>query len=205
VSAIALAKAEARYTRWRPGRQSQPSLLWSGISRILCPLSRTGDHLSHAFFTCPGPLLRVRPIPEVHSPLSRKVERATHTSALSCTTWGLSRDLAYAKIRWALTPPFHPCPAPSLRTLNGIEPSDLLAEPNCEGMVPGGLFSETLSVTWDFRPKVPPFSRGTLPSGVRTFLWPGVNHASDRLPQSKSNTEEASAPGKPRTSRQEFG
>jgi hypothetical protein len=127
LSAKALAKAEARYTRWRPGRQSQPSLLWSGISRILCPLSRTGDHLSHAFFTCPRPLLRVRPIPEVHSPLSRKVERATHTSALSCTTWGLSRDLAYAKIRWALTPPFHPCPAPSFRILNGIEPSDLLA------------------------------------------------------------------------------
>ena len=60
------------------------------------------------------------------------------------------------------------------------------SKPNWGGVVPGGLFSETLSVTWDFCPKVPPFSRGTLPSGVRTFLWPGVNHASDRLPQDRT-------------------
>ena len=112
------ASSAKKLGRWRPGWQSQPSLLWSGVSRILCPLSRTGDHLSHAFFTCPGPLFRVRPIPEVYSPLARQVERATHTSALSCTTWGLSCDLAYAKIRWALTPPFHPCPAPSLPSLD---------------------------------------------------------------------------------------
>jgi hypothetical protein len=182
--------AEPRLERHKPNSVHAFACWRSFISRVL--------HV-------PGPLLRVRPIPEVYCPLSRKVERATRTSALSCTTWGLSCDLAYAKIRWALTPPFHPCPAPSFRTLNGIKPSDLLAGAKLRRDGAGGLFSETLSVTWGFCPKVPPFSRGTLPSGVRTFLWLGVNHASDRLPQSESNIEEASAPGEPRTSRQQFG
>jgi hypothetical protein len=100
----------------RPDRLSRPGPVWSGVSRILYALSRIGDHLSHAFCTCPGLLLRMRLIPEMFSPLSRKDERATRTSALSCTTWGLSCDPAYAKTRWALTPPFHPYPALSLRS-----------------------------------------------------------------------------------------
>jgi len=37
-------------------------------------------------------------------------------------------------------------------------------------MMLGGLFSVTLSVTWDL-PQVPSLSRGMPPFGVRTFLW----------------------------------
>jgi hypothetical protein len=114
----------------------------------------------------------MRLLPEGSFPVSRESERATLPSALSCTTWGFSYDLAYAKIRWALTPPFHPYPSPPVasghcqlpvkstkvrgnRRLLALETSDLLFisnEPTTDAdywqlMVLGGLFSVTLSVT----------------------------------------------------------
>src|ERR1700675_4676825 len=64
------------------------------------------------FPKCPAPRCRVRLLPEGFFPRLRgKNERAAPPSALSCTTWGFSCDSAYAKLRWALTPPFHPYPA----------------------------------------------------------------------------------------------
>src|SRR5271166_2675262 len=55
----------------------------------------------------------VRLLPEVFFPLPREKRAGNPTSALSCTTWGFSCGSAYANARWALTPPFHPYPAPS--------------------------------------------------------------------------------------------
>jgi len=114
----------------------------------------------------------MRLLPEGFFPVSRENERATLPSALSCTTWGFSCDPAYAKIRWALTPPFHPYPTPPVasgrcqlsvkstkvrgkETPWALEASDLLFvsnEPTTDTdywqlMMLGGLFSVTLSVT----------------------------------------------------------
>ena len=50
--------------------------------------------------------------PRVPSRFPGKTSGQPFPSALSCTTWGFSCDPAYAKIRWALTPPFHPYPPP---------------------------------------------------------------------------------------------
>ena len=103
------------------------------------PAFARGDHLSHSVSqapsttqphfqirqkTCPGLTARsesgagwrrMRLIPEGFFPHSRENGRATLPSALSCTTWGFSCGSAYAKARWALTPPFQPYPAPPLR------------------------------------------------------------------------------------------
>jgi len=70
---------------------------------------------------------------------------------LSCTTWGFSCPLAYARGGGLL---------PRLFTL-----ADRLAPG-------GGLFSVTLSVGWGFRSNLPRVLRGMLPCGVRTFLSP---------------------------------
>ena len=54
----------------------------------------------------------VRLLPEGFFPHSREKRAGNPPSALSCTTWGFSCGSAYANARWALTPPFHPYPAP---------------------------------------------------------------------------------------------
>lgn len=71
---------------------------------------------------------------------------------LSCTTWGFSCPLAYARGGGLL---------PRLFTLT----NPALARG-------GGLFSVTLSVGWGFRSNLPRILRGMLPCGVRTFLSP---------------------------------
>jgi len=65
-------------------------------------------------------------------------------------------------------------------------------------VVRGGIFSVILSVPWSFRPKLPRFSRGMLPSGVRTFLWhKTVAPATTRhSPICSTNSQEG--PAKPR-------
>jgi hypothetical protein len=76
--------------------------------------------------------------PRGSSRIRGKKRAGNPPSALSCTTWGFSCGSAYANARWALTPPFHPYPAPSW-------------------MVLGGIFSVTLSVTRDLRSGRPRF------------------------------------------------
>lgn len=66
--------------------------------------------------------------------------------------------------RWALTPPFHPCPA-------RLFPAG-----------PGGMFSVTLSVIRNFHCEFPRVLRGMLPCGVRTFLCPPKRTATVRHP-----------------------
>jgi hypothetical protein len=112
------------------------------------------------------------------SACAEKIGQATLSSALSCTAWGFSCDLVFTKVRWALTPPFQPYPAPFWRgeghCWNPATPTK---------MVRGGVFSVILSVIWSFRPKSPRFSRGMLPCGVRTFLWHNKGCTSDHPSQ----------------------
>src|SRR5262249_4127094 len=115
-------------------------------------------------------------IPEISIFRLRGKNRAGDpTSALSCTAWGFSCDLVYTKARWALTPPFQPCPAPFLSVV-AFSISQFRRAQKC---VRSGIFSVILSVIWSFRPKSPRFSRGMLPCGVRTFLWYNKGCASD--------------------------
>jgi len=100
--------------------------------------------------------------PRGSSRIRGKKRAGNPPSALSCTTWGFSCGSAYANARWALTPPFHPYPAPSSPTFR--RPEDLLgsyARPESGAgwcsMVLGGIFSVTLSVARDSRPGRPRF------------------------------------------------
>jgi hypothetical protein len=94
-----------------PCRAFRPGLDCSSISRILSPLSRLAIIYLTRSHACPARTDPGATITRGFLPLSRKSERATHSSALSCTAWGLSCDPACARIRWALTPPFHPYPS----------------------------------------------------------------------------------------------
>jgi hypothetical protein len=168
---------------------------FSDVSRILFPLTRAAVIYLARMPERPAPLWRrfatfgasaqpkwcgVRLIPEVSIfPLAqKKIGQATLSSALSCTAWGFSCDLVFTKVRWALTPPFQPYPAPFWRgeghCWNPATPTK---------MVRGGIFSVILSVIWSFRPKSPRFSRGMLPCGVRTFLWHNKGCTSDHPSQ----------------------
>ena len=152
--------------------------------------------------------------PRVSSRFRGKNEPATFPSALSCTTWGFSCDSAYAKIRWALTPPFHPYPARSVASVRSVVSCQLILTYSFAAkMRPprfgniwlriSVLFNRQLTLATDltlttdragrfifcdtfrypeFPLRIPSFSRGMPPSGVRTFLWPDKFQASDRLP-----------------------
>ena len=101
----------------------------------------------------------MRLLPEGSFPVSRENERATLPSALSCTTWGFSCGSAYANTRWALTPPFHPYPAPSGTTFRScVRPSRYSA---CLKVVPDGagryIFCDTLRHR-DFSTAAPAYS-----------------------------------------------
>ena len=130
---------DAKWSRPISGTPTGPRLQWHKPNSVSAFAG--GDHLSYALGACPAVLLQVRLIPEDLFPLSRKSERATRSSALSCTAWGLSCDPACARIRWALTPPFHPYPAPFWASI-----SHGSGRPTTK-MVRGGIFSGTLSVT----------------------------------------------------------
>jgi hypothetical protein len=86
------------------------------------------------------------------------------------------------------TRPTQPFPA-ALSALAKNRSAVLILPESCTGwawvgrVVPGGIFSVTLSVTQDFASRVPPISRGMPPFGVRTFLWQNKGQASDHPPQ----------------------
>jgi hypothetical protein len=124
--------------------------------------------------------------PRGFSRIREKSGQATLPSALSCTTWGFSCGSAYANARWALTPPFHPYPAPSSFTfrrkaLFGL-PWGLKVDLDGTGRY---VFCDTVRHP-GFTSRAPPISRGMLPSGVRTFLWRNKRQASDHPPQWRS-------------------
>jgi hypothetical protein len=136
--------------------------------------------------------------PRGSSRIRGKKRAGNPPSALSCTTWGFSCGSAYANARWALTPPFHPYPTPPAPPSPSpqhfqLSPKNrsavLILSESGTGwawvgrVVPGGIFSVTLSVTQDFGSRVPPISRGMPPFGVRTFLWQNKGQASDHPPQ----------------------
>src|SRR5271166_403357 len=147
----------------------------------------------------------VRLLPEGFFPLPREKRAGNPPSALSCTTWGFSCGSAYANARWALTPPFHPYPAPSSiiqhhpaplsagrKTCSGLTP-DLKVVLDGAGMVLDGagryIFCDTVRHP-GFTSWAPPISRGMLPSGVRTFLWQNKYQASDHPPQERVTQSE---------------
>jgi hypothetical protein len=75
--------------------------------------------------------------PRVPSRFPGKTSGQPFPSALSCTTWGFSCDPAYAKIRWALTPPFHPYPPPSVassRCQLSVESTKIRGKKNAFGL-----------------------------------------------------------------------
>ena len=160
-----------------PYRELRPGLDCSGISRILFPLSRMATIYLTRFRACPAVLLQVRLIPEDFFPLSRKSERATRSSALSCTAWGLSCDPACARTRWALTPPFHPYPAPFWALIRHDS-----GRPTAK-MVRGGIFSGTLSVTRGLLPGSPRFREACRPMVFGLSSGRLLKPASDRLPR----------------------
>ena len=165
------------FARWR----SFISLGFPSAQHHPAPLSDSSE-------TCPGLTARpetgagwrrMRLIPEGFFPLSRENGQATLPSALSCTTWGFSCGYAYAKARWALTPPFQPYPAPPLRHFDSNAYSVLQRRKGSAGRY---IFCDTLRRP-GFTSRAPSISRGMPPSGVRTFLWPNGCQASDRPPQ----------------------
>ena len=95
---------------------------------------------------------------------------------MSCTTWGFS------------------CPG-TCAPGGGLLPRLFTLTPLRLAAKRGGLFSVTLSVAPDFRPKLPRILRGMLPGGVRTFLSAGRSPRSDRLPPAK-NVGRCEAAGK---------
>ena len=148
----------------------------------------------------------VRLLPEGFFPHPREKRAGNPPSALSCTTWGFSCGSAYANARWALTPPFHPYPAPSSiiqhhpaplsagrKTCSGLTP-DLKVVLDGAGMVLDGagryIFCDTVRHP-GFTSWAPPISRGMLPFGVRTFLWQNKCQASDHPPQERVTQSES--------------
>ena len=136
------------------------------ISRILFPLSRVAIIYLARFPERPAPLWRrfrrfasakvVRGATNTQGLISRfrgKIGQATRSSVLSCTAWGFSCNPAYAKARWALTPPFQPSPAP-LWVQPDSSHSSRWSSPK---VVRGGIFSVILSVIRSLCPEFPRF------------------------------------------------
>ena len=170
-----------------------------GISRILFPLSRDGDHLSHPVSRAPRPTLEAFSKPRstlAASNASKVVRGATITrgilpafagkpgrqpfpSALSCTTWGFSCGCACAT-PGGLLPRLCTLTEHYSAPLSGrIRRPDLKAVLNSAGRY---IFCDTLRHP-GFASRMPPLSRGMLPYGVRTFLWQNKCQASDHPPQ----------------------
>jgi len=134
------------FARWRsfispgfPSAQLHPAPLSAGPSTPLGSYARPESGAGWGW---------VRLLPEGFFPHPREKRAGNPPSASSCTTWGFSCGSAYANARWALTPPFHPYPAPSGIIQHGAG--------WCR-VVLGGIFSVTLSVTRDSRPGRPRF------------------------------------------------
>ena len=180
-----------------------------GISRILFPLSRDGDHLSH--------------------PVSRAPSSTQHHFQPGrVPRWGLTRDLKVvldgagcdyyprvsSRIRGksgqATLPLLRLAPhgvfraAPLTRMPGGLLPRLFtltplhfqvflqnsirsLAKP--ESGAGRYIFCDTVRHP-GFTSWAPPISRGMLPSGVRTFLWQNKYQASDHPPQERVTQSE---------------
>jgi hypothetical protein len=113
---------------------------------------RRDDHFSERLI--PGSILRIAPAERVGDPAPCFV--------LHRMGFFVPRRLRSG--RWALTPPFHPCP----RRAASLSRSRIVV---------GGLFSVTLSVASGFRQMRPRVLRGMLPVGVRTFLPRSISAA----------------------------
>ena len=131
-----------------------------GISRILCRKPKfpvAAISLSAACATEAGdPLSRsagLRLLPGSVR-LSPGARRHAPCSVLHRRRFFVPRRLRAG--RWALTPPFHPCPM-------------------TQNAPPGGLFSVTLSVAASFRRKRPRLLRGLLPVWCPDFPLAGRN------------------------------
>jgi hypothetical protein len=155
------------------------------ISRILFPLSRVAIIYLARFPERPAPLWRrfrrfgaakvVRGATNTQGLISRlrgKIGQATRSSVLSCTAWGFSCNPAYAKVRWALTPPFQPCPAPALGPTRQLSFESLVSPK----VMRGGIFSVILSVIRSLCPEFPRFREACcllvsgLSSGTRSVV-----------------------------------
>jgi hypothetical protein len=167
------------------------------ISRILFPLSRVAIIYLARFSERPAPLWRrfrrfasakvVRGATNTQGLISRfrgKIGQATRSSVLSCTAWGFSCNPAYAQVRWALTPPFQPCPAPLWVQPDG---SQIQSPVQPQGGAGWYIFCDTVRHS-GLASRIPSLSRGMLPFGVRTFLWRKKCCTSDCLSHSKCIT-----------------
>ena len=116
------------------------------VSRILfCALRRFSRHFSHA-------PLAVHVAERTHS---REGDRLQHTrgywTGRPATYFALHRKGFFVparsrETRWALTPPFHPCPARFEGEGRGIEGFLPRPSPSAPDPSSGGMFSVTLSV-----------------------------------------------------------
>ena len=90
----------------------------------------------------------------------RRSGQAIHPPVLSCTAGGLSCTGDRSRGRWALTPPFHPCPpAGGIVKSEGERGNPFSLSLSLITPPEGGLFSVTLSVAGEFPLQLPRFRR----------------------------------------------